>query len=41
MCIQKAGAEGSFILCTGCGISKDCPAENIAAMVKTAGEYQY
>jgi uroporphyrinogen decarboxylase len=40
-CIEKAGTEGSFILCTGCGISKDCPPENIAAMVKTASRYRY
>jgi uroporphyrinogen decarboxylase len=41
MCIQKAGRKGSFILCTGCGISKDCPPENIAAMVNTGKEYHY
>ncbi len=41
MCIEKAGREGSFILCTGCGISKDCPPENIAAMTKAAAEYRY
>jgi MtaA/CmuA family methyltransferase len=41
MCIEKAGRSGSFILCTGCGISKDCPPENIAALVKTAMEYHY
>ena len=40
-CIEKAGGNGSFILCTGCGISKDCPPDNIAAMVKTASEYHY
>ena len=40
-CIEKAGGNGGFILCTGCGISKDCPPDNIAAMVKTASEYHY
>ena len=40
-CIEKAGKNGSFILCTGCGISKDCPPENIKAMAKTAAEYKY
>jgi len=41
MCIEKAGKEGSFILCPGCGISKDCPPENITAMVTAAKSYRY
>ncbi len=41
MCIDKAGRNGSFILCSGCGISKNCPPENIRAMVKVANEYRY
>jgi len=41
MCIEKAGKDGSFILCPGCGISKDCPPENIAAMVTAAKSYGY
>jgi len=41
MCIEKAGKNGSFVLCTGCGISKDCPPDNIEAMVKTTKEYHY
>jgi uroporphyrinogen decarboxylase len=41
MCIEKAGKNGSFILCSGCSISKDCPPENIRAMVSTASGYKY
>jgi len=41
MCIDKAGKNGSFILCSGCGISKNCPPENIRAMVRVAREYRY
>lgn len=40
-CIEKAGKNGSFILCSGCGVGIGTPPENIKAMVKIAQDYYY
>lgn len=40
-CIEKAGENGSFILCPGCGVGSETPSENIRAMVEIAKNYYY
>jgi len=38
-CIEKAGRNGSFILCSGCGVGIGTPPENIKAMIEVAKNY--
>jgi len=40
-CIEKAGENGSFILCSGCGVGIGTPPENVKAMVEIAKNYYY
>jgi len=40
-CIEKAGKNGSFILCSGCGVGIETPSENIKAMVEIGKNYYY
>lgn len=41
ICIEKAGKNGSYILCSGCGVGSDAPPENIQAMIEVAKNYNY
>lgn len=36
--IEKAGADGEFILSSGCAIGRDTPPENVEAMVRAAND---
>lgn len=40
-CIDKAGADGRFILSAGCEVPKDTPLQNIQAIVMAAKSYTF
>ncbi len=40
-CIDKAGADGRFILAAGCEVPKETPLQNIQAMVMAAKSYTF
>lgn len=40
-CIEKAGADGRFILSGGCEVTRDTTVENVRAMVEVGEKYKY